>query len=501
MKKIIAMIITVALMTVNPFGITAADNDGTVHKSGAWWYLIKADGTAEIFKYDFRYDMENDDYLEHVVIPSEVDGYTVTSLESGPYIGELFVFGSPGVFYLNSFLETVTIPDTVTNIGNNTFLDCTGLTDITIPDSVTSIGDNAFATCANLTSVSIPDSVTYLGEGVFTNCIRLNDITLPNSITSIPTAAFYKCEVLTSAPIPDSVKIIDIGAFNSCRRLPELEIPDSVETIGVGAFAGCNLITSVTVPDSVTFIAPRAFGYTFDEYQGEGYYSKIEKFKIYGSMNSAAEAYASENEFRFVYSDSEITAIKNEIHGIEQLSVRRAEIVDRNGDAVINVFDLTVSKQRVAGKTSANNIASVYISNSGGPIMESEFKIDFENKQLWIWGPSPSDTPWEPQRRDPTAENEGYTFGGDLSDEKIAEFRRLANKYGFTSWNDEYVDPLTAGGHMWTMEITYIDGSVKETYGINEYPDTWENMLDAFLVLTGYDVAGWLSIPPVIMSN
>ena len=69
-------------------------------------------------------------------------------------------------------------------------LHCTGLTSVTIPDSVTSIGDEAFYNCTRLTSVTIPDSVTSIGNYAFYCCTGLTSVTIPNSVTSIGDNAF-----------------------------------------------------------------------------------------------------------------------------------------------------------------------------------------------------------------------------------------------------------------------------------------------------------------------
>ena len=73
-------------------------------------------------------------------------------------------------------MTSITIPDSVTSIGNAAFASCSGLTSITIPDSVTSIGYNAFYKCSGLTSISIPDSVTSIGYNAFCNCSGLTSI-------------------------------------------------------------------------------------------------------------------------------------------------------------------------------------------------------------------------------------------------------------------------------------------------------------------------------------
>ena len=81
-------------------------------------------------------------------------------------------------FYDCSALQSVTIPDSVTSIGNSAFYDCSALQSVTIPDSVTSIGDSAFEHCSALQSVTIPDSVTSIGSKAFQSCSKLQSVTI-----------------------------------------------------------------------------------------------------------------------------------------------------------------------------------------------------------------------------------------------------------------------------------------------------------------------------------
>ncbi len=92
----------------------------------------------------------------------------------------------------------MTIPNSVTSIGNSAFWGCSGLTSVTIPNSVTSIGNSAFRNCSGLTSVTIPNSVTSIGGHAFYNCSSLTSVTIPNSVTTIGDSAFSGCTGLTS---------------------------------------------------------------------------------------------------------------------------------------------------------------------------------------------------------------------------------------------------------------------------------------------------------------
>ena len=176
---------------------------------------------------------------------------------------------------------------------DNTIIKCRPwATSITIPGSVTSIGEGAFSGCSSITSVTveegnsifdsrnkcnaiietatntliigcqntvIPNSVTSIGDYAFSGCSGLTSITIPNGVTSIGGWAFYRCTGLTSITIPNSVTSIENYAFFYCTGLTSITIPNSVTSIGNGAFWNCSSLTSVTISGSVTSIGSYAF--------------------------------------------------------------------------------------------------------------------------------------------------------------------------------------------------------------------------------------------------
>ena len=159
-------------------------------------------------------------------------------------------------------VETVTLTEKVSTIGEAAFSGFSGLTSITIPTSVTSIGQFAFSGCSGLTSVTIPNSVTTIGSSAFANCSGLTSITIPNSVTSIGEKTFSDCRGLTSITIPNNVTTIGNSAFSYCGGLTSITIPNSVTSIGGYAFYGCGGLTSVVIGSGITSIGSYAFSNT-----------------------------------------------------------------------------------------------------------------------------------------------------------------------------------------------------------------------------------------------
>ncbi len=157
------------------------------------------------------------------------------------------------------------LPASVIHIGDFAFQECASLTSVTIPSSVTSIGENAFP---GLASVLIPASVTSIGDGAVSGSF----------VTVDPANAYYESdssgvlftkdgatliqvptEMNGSYAVPASVTVIDQYAFGGCTGLTSVTIPASVTSIGYGNFANCRALTSVTIPASVTSIGEGAF--------------------------------------------------------------------------------------------------------------------------------------------------------------------------------------------------------------------------------------------------
>jgi hypothetical protein len=235
-----------------------------------------------------------------VTIPSAIDRLPVTGIggffNSSPILvtipNSVTSIGDEAFAYCNR-LAIITIPNSVTNIGGGAFSDCRDLAMVTIGNGVTNIGARVFSECPSLTIITIPDSVTGIGESAFSACTSLLSITIPGSVTSIGDGAFSGTG-LTNIAIPSTLTNIGKDAFAGCVSLTQLTVdplnpfyssvdgvlfdksrttliqypsgkagryttPDSVTSIGSEAFYGCEWLSSVTIPNSVTNIGSQAF--------------------------------------------------------------------------------------------------------------------------------------------------------------------------------------------------------------------------------------------------
>ena len=201
-------------------------------------YTTNDDNTINIVQYT---GSDNE-----VIIPGMTNGLPVTS------IGDQ-------AFYYYTNLTSVTIPDSVTNIGSSVFVGCRGLTNAIIGTSVAGIGDQSFAYCTHLAGVTIPGSVTSIGSGAFYYCTGLKSVTIPDSVTNIGEHTFYGCTSLTNVIIGNSVAGIGGYAFMQCTGLAGVTIPGSVTNIGDSAFNNCTGLRSVTIGTNNTSIGDYAF--------------------------------------------------------------------------------------------------------------------------------------------------------------------------------------------------------------------------------------------------
>ena len=123
---------------------------------------------------------------------------------------------------------TVEIPATlggypVTGIKMQAFIECTSLKSVSMPESMTWIGDSAFAGCTGLEQVEISPNLTTIGPNSFYSCNGLTSVVVPDKVTSIESLAFFGCLNLESITIPASVTTLDSTFVFGCTNLKKIE--------------------------------------------------------------------------------------------------------------------------------------------------------------------------------------------------------------------------------------------------------------------------------------
>ena len=267
------MIISVFSITV--FGAKSGDFTYTV--------LSETDKTCKITAYSGS--------SKNVVIPAELDGYTVTALEMLTFYmdkaltvelpatvntldGQAFnqmnstvnsitvaedspYFSSvDGVLYSKDKTilvvypagksdETYKVIDGVKSIYKYAFSNTYITKEIILPDSLQVIEDNAFDACKSLVKINLPDGLESIGFKAFTNCDSLESLVIPDSVTYIGTMAFGNSESLKSVSLPNTLEVISASMFQSCVSLESITIPQSVKTISEYAFQSCDSLVEV----------------------------------------------------------------------------------------------------------------------------------------------------------------------------------------------------------------------------------------------------------------
>ena len=203
-------------------------------------YSLDEDGNATITGYSGS--------VSALAIPQTIDGHKVVAIGKGAFKGTCLV--------------NVTIPDTVTEIGDSAFAECKQLSSVQLSNNLTILGKFAFGNCTSLTSIWIPKSLKTADTSAFSGspfagCVALQSVELETGMTKIPDNLFDSCPGFTTITIPDTVTEIGDSAFAN-TNLNSITIPDSVTQIGKYAFGGSKL-ESIRIPDTVTDIGDNAF--------------------------------------------------------------------------------------------------------------------------------------------------------------------------------------------------------------------------------------------------
>ena len=244
-----------------------------------------------VYEYEIKTDSSKNQYavltkyrgnMRNLAVPETLDGYKVTKIGND-------AFGK------NNYLQILSIPDCITEIGTGVFIGCSNLSDVTLSKGLTKMGGYAFGDCDSLTSIEIPKSLketttayypeylydyhygvfiasdnlknvtfergaTEVAKGLFANNNSLENITIPDTVVKIGDNAFENCTNLKNVSLGKSVTKIGGNAFRNVKGITSIHIPDTVTEIGTGAFIGCSNLSDVTLSKGLTKMGGYAFG-------------------------------------------------------------------------------------------------------------------------------------------------------------------------------------------------------------------------------------------------
>ena len=214
-------------------------------------------------KYLDKVEIIKGELLLNTTDESEMEAAKIAKVNFNPYIiinGELMSSGKN--LALMSDDGTVTVPETVTKIGEGAFSGVEGLKTIVIPSTVKEIAANAFSYNTTLENVVMQEGVTKIGYSAFKKCTSLQKIDMPQSLNVIGEESFSYCSSLKYIKLPDNVKNIENVVFQYCTGLEKIDLPKNLVGIGYAAFRGCESLKSLYLPASVNSIEPSAFSQT-----------------------------------------------------------------------------------------------------------------------------------------------------------------------------------------------------------------------------------------------
>ena len=181
-------------------------------------------------------------------------------------------------------LQSVTLPSSITAINTDAFYGCTKLGGVNLPEGLTAINLRAFYNC-NLTNITIPSTVSSIGNKAFQNnpttsvtwlpktcdtgsddsapfystSSKITSFTFGDSVQTIPAYLCKHMSKLDTVVLPPSVKSLGQCAFQYCSSLKAFEFPQGIKTVATSVLEGCTALQSVIIPSSVTAINTDAF--------------------------------------------------------------------------------------------------------------------------------------------------------------------------------------------------------------------------------------------------
>ena len=236
------------------------------------------------------------------------------------YTDGMLIGDETTVYRYEGTLETVTVPDVVTEIADGAFVQNRNVDDynaaneslkkVVLPDGILIIGEGAFSGRTALTQINFPASLTHIGTAAFHWC-PLGDLTMDDHLFEIGSDGAFAGSHITSVTIPEDVTEIPANFMSDCIQLTHCNVPAGLTAIGDSAFYNCDKMNieeflscptltyigqfafrnicreTLTIPENVLTIGEEAFGLTSPSINKPSY--KTREFIIKGDTSDYAD--------------------------------------------------------------------------------------------------------------------------------------------------------------------------------------------------------------------
>jgi hypothetical protein len=198
--------------------------------------------------------------LSKVTVPSTVSYIGEYAFTDTPWLKkstkEFVTVGNGILLKYNGGKSKVTLPSSITCINNDAFKNNKKLEELVIGSKVTEIQEFAFYDCGKLKKVNLPSSITAIGNCAFGRT-ALTSVTLPASVNYLGEGVFEECTKLTKVTFSGTSKLSN--TFNRCSALKTIELPKELLEIKMGAFNGCASLKTIQLPKTLSEIGVEAF--------------------------------------------------------------------------------------------------------------------------------------------------------------------------------------------------------------------------------------------------
>ena len=225
----------------------------TVEKTGDYYNGSLAGSSIETVTFEDgiadipEYVCKNASSVKNIILPEKEDNLDGYAIKYEAFMG--------------TSITSIKLPESLTALEGDAFLDCAQLTSITIPDSVVYIGDGCFSGCKRLKTLKLSSNVSTIGSSFLNGCVGITEITIPKTVEK---AGDYYNGSLSGSNITDlsfelGTKMVPEYLANGCTSLRTVYLPDTVSEIGDYAFSGCVNLGTIKSTRTVFSFSSQSF--------------------------------------------------------------------------------------------------------------------------------------------------------------------------------------------------------------------------------------------------